>query len=94
MGLRTLNPTQLYGVAPRPMYVCCLLCAWVGLEPYVETNVLSLILLIPLAELMNQKRVSIDTVFCTPYDSGPCSPMMLESQSLRLVYGPMRWKLT
>ena len=32
---------DLCGVAPRPMYACCVLCAWVGLEPYIETNVVS-----------------------------------------------------
>ena len=31
-----MNLTQLCGVAHLPMYVCSVLCAWVGLEPYVE----------------------------------------------------------
>ena len=29
---------QLYGVAPYPMYACCLPYAWVGLEPHLETK--------------------------------------------------------
>ena len=32
------NPTQLFVVAPRPMYAWCVSCAWVGPEPYVETK--------------------------------------------------------
>ena len=31
-----MNPTKLCGVTPRPMYVCCLPCAWVGLKLYIE----------------------------------------------------------
>ena len=33
-----MNPTQLYGVAPRPMYACCVLYAWVGPKLYVKTK--------------------------------------------------------
>jgi len=29
-------PMQLYGVATHLMYACCLPCAWVGPEPYIE----------------------------------------------------------
>jgi len=50
-----MNPTQLYGVAPHPMYACCLPRAWVGPDPYVKKK-MSLILLILLTELTNQKR--------------------------------------
>ena len=32
------NPMQLSGVAPCPMYVLCVSCAWVGLESYIETK--------------------------------------------------------
>ena len=33
-----MNPTQLYGVVPHTMYMCCLPYVWVGLELYVETK--------------------------------------------------------
>jgi len=33
-----MNPPQLFGVEPRPMYVYCLSYAWVELESYVETK--------------------------------------------------------
>ena len=29
---------QLCEVAPHPMYMCCLLCAWVRPELYIETK--------------------------------------------------------
>ena len=49
-----------------------------GLSHTSKQNVLSLILLILLAKLTNQKRGSVDTAFCTPYKSSPYSPMMLK----------------
>ena len=49
-----MNPTQLFKVAPCPMYVCCVL--WLGLSRTSKQNVLSFIILILLAELTNQKR--------------------------------------
>ena len=49
-----------------------------GLSCTSKQNILSLILLIPLVKLMNQNGESIDTAFCTLYDLGPHSPMMLE----------------
>ena len=33
-----MNPTQLCGAIPYPMYACCVPYAWVGPEPYVETK--------------------------------------------------------
>ena len=33
-----MNPTQLFGVAPHPMYACYVSCVWVGLEVYVESK--------------------------------------------------------
>ena len=47
---------QLYEVAPHPMYVCYVPCVWVGPEPYLEKNFLSLILMIPLAKFTNQNK--------------------------------------
>ena len=49
-----MNPTQLFKVAPCPMYVCCV--SWLGLSHTSKQNVLSFIILILLAELTNQKR--------------------------------------
>ena len=33
-----MNPTQLCGVAPHPMYTYFFPCEWVGLKPYIETK--------------------------------------------------------
>ena len=65
-----LNPT------PCMCVVCCV--HRLGPSHMLKQNVLSLILLILLAELTNQKRGFVDTAFCTPNDSGPRSPMLLE----------------
>ena len=47
-----------------------------------KQNVLSLILLISLVKLKNKKKgVSVDTAFCTLYDSDPCSPIILNSKT-------------
>ena len=69
------NPVELH---PTPcMYVVCHMR---GLGPSCTSkqNVLSLILLIPLAELTNQKGAFVDTAFCTSYNSGPRSPLRFE----------------
>ena len=50
-----MNPTQLFGVAPRLMYANVCRLRGLGLSCTSKQNVLSLILLILLTELMNQK---------------------------------------
>ena len=48
-----------------------------GLSRTLKQNVLSLFLLISFVELTNQKEAFVDTSLCTPYNSDPCSPMMV-----------------
>ena len=36
---------------------------------------------------------SVDPAFCTPYDTGPCSPMMLELKCPRPVLSPIRYQI-
>ena len=51
-----MNTTQLYRVTPRPIYEWECRVGGLGLSRTSKQNVLSLILLIPFAKLMNQKR--------------------------------------
>ena len=72
------NPTQLYRVALRPMSVCCMLCAWVGSEPYDKTLIL-------LVELTNQKRDIYRHRILYPLQHGP--PFPNDGKILKLIVG-------
>ena len=66
-----MNLTQLCEVAPQPMYV-----GWA--QAICRNKMLSLIFLIPLAELTNQKMGICRYYILYPLRLGPPFPMMLE----------------
>ena len=82
VGLWTYKSYTALWSCTSPMYACCLLCEWVGPEPYVKTKCFVSYFFLFYQQCSRIKRgASVDTEFCTPHKSGPRSQWCWNSKA-------------
>ena len=73
-----MNTTHLSGVEPRPMYVSCVSCAWVGPEPYVKTKYFVSYSFDSVSEACKSKEGYLQTPHFVPYTTQAPDPDKLD----------------
>ena len=77
MGIQAYESHATQKVAPTPMYVCCLLSAWLILSSKPKQKWFVSVYFNFVSEVNRSKEATIDTLFCTSYDSSPYSLMTI-----------------
>ena len=93
VGLWKYESHTTLGVAPCPVYVCCLPCAWVGLESYVEKKLFASYSFDSISGAHESKERYLQTLHFVPLTTRAPVPNDVEILQPKVGLGPNQIKI-